>query len=167
MYKVGDFLKHNRYGVCQVDKLIKRKMSNGEKKQYYVMHTLKGVTTQISTPVDCADLSVITSIEDIDKLFLELPNLPNIWENDNHKRADKFHQILTEGDVFELATMIKSIYEKREEKRAENKILQANDSKLLAQAETKLNDELAFRLEMEPSEVSPYMAKFLENSLKK
>lgn len=166
MYKVGDFLKHNRYGVCQIDKLMKRKMSNGEKKQYYVMHTLKGVSTQISTPVDSVDLTGVTSIEDIDKLFLELPSLPNIWENDNHKRADKFHQILTEGDVFELATMIKSIYEKREEKRKDNKILQANDAKLLSQAEAKLNDELAFRLEMEPSEISPYIAKFLEQSLK-
>ncbi|NBK96639.1 MAG: hypothetical protein EOM50_01235 [Erysipelotrichia bacterium] len=166
MYKVGDFIKHNRYGVCQIDELMKRKMSNGEKRQYYVMHTLKGVSTKISTPVDSADLCAITSVEDIDKLFLELPNLPNIWENDNHKRADKFHQILVEGDVFALATMIKSIYEKREEKRKDNKLLQSNDAKLLYQAETKLNDELAFRLKMEPSEVSPFIAKFLEESIK-
>lgn len=166
MYKVGDIIKHNRYGICQIDELMKRKMSNGEKKQYYVMHTLKGVSTKISAPVDSTDIIPVTSIKDIDKLFAELPNLPNIWESDNHKRADKFHQILTEGDVFELATMIKSIYEKREEKRSDNKILQANDAKLLAQAETKLNDELAYRLEMEPSEISPYLTKFLEESLK-
>lgn len=166
MYKVGDFIKHNRYGICQIDELMKRKLSNGEKKQYYVMHTLKGVTTKISAPADSPDLISITSIEDIDRLFAELPNLPNIWENDNHKRADKFHQILNEGDVFELAAMIKSIYEKRVEKRSENKVLQANDAKLLILAEAKLNDELAFRMKMEPSEVSPFVVKFLEEAIK-
>ena len=35
MYQKKEYIKHNRYGVCQIDDIMIRKLANGEKKQYY------------------------------------------------------------------------------------------------------------------------------------
>ncbi len=158
MFEVGDCIKHNRYGICQIDKIRMRKMSNGKKRQYYDMHTLQGIETQISSPVDNEDLIEVTSLETIDELLEVITKLPSVWIDDNRKRADKFQLLLNKGDVFDLAAMIRTLYDKREEKRNEGKSLPVNDIKMLEQAEEKLHNEIAFQLKMDPSKVSAYIA---------
>lgn len=158
MFEIGDCIKHNRYGICQIDGIRMRKMSNGKKIQYYDMHTLQGIETKISSPVDNEDLLPVTSLDTIDELLEVITKLPSVWIEDNRERADKFQHLLNKGDIFELSAMITTLYEKREEKRSEGKSLPVNDIKLLEQAETKLHNELAFQLKIESSKVNEYIA---------
>ena len=167
MFEVGECIKHNRYGICQIDKIRMRKMSNGKKRQYYDMHTLQGIETTISSPVDNDDLLPVTSLETIDELLEVITKLPSVWIDDNRQRADKFQQLLNKGDIFELSAMITTLYAKREEKRNEGKSLPVNDIKLLEQAETKLHNELAFQLEIDPSKVSAFIAETVKQQKEK
>lgn len=157
MYQKKEYIKHNRYGVCQIDDIMIRKLANGEKKQYYVMHKIDGIDTKISTPIDSKELNLVASLSTVNKLIEEMPHLPNLWISDNKKRTDHFQKIVKEGDIFSLAAMIQTIYQKKEEKRKENKTLSVNDTKFMNWAEKKLHDELAFCLNIKAEEVVSYL----------
>ena len=164
MFKEKDCIKHNHYGICQIDAIVDRKMSNGVKKQFYVMHTLQGIKTKIQSPVDNKDILPVTSLETIDELLENIETLPDMWIEENRKRTMQYQDILVNGDVFDLTSVIRTLHKKREEKRSEGKVLSTSDAKIMEQAETKLNNELSFQLKIEPEKVNEYIAKKIKNA---
>lgn len=157
MYEVNTYVRYGGNGVFRIKEIITKKLSMRERKQYYVLERVFGVETQITTPVDNPNLRAIISKADVEKLIEEMPTLETNWIDDRRMRSEAFKAMLASNDVTQLASLIKTIHLRQEEKEKEKKQISDEDLATYTQAEEILAEEIALIVGIEKHEVTPYI----------
>ncbi len=156
MLKIGDTVLYGTTGVCTVTDIMTREIG-GMKKEYFVLSTVANENCTVFVPTDNAELEKkmrkILSKKEILALIKEIPNEADIWEDNEVKRRELFSSILHSGDRKKLMLLVRSLYNRREERRKQNKRLLVSDERFMSEAERLLHDEFAAVLEIKPDEV--------------
>lgn len=166
LFKINDTVLYGANGVCKVID-ITNKSFYGEEAEYYVLTPLFDTkSTTIFVPVKnenlVAKMRCVISKEEIKELIKNIPVENPEWIENVNARKEKFKEILSKGDRYELARLIKSLYAHMERQQSNGKKLHLSDEGFMKDAERMLYDEFAFVLGIERDEVLEYIRASIE-----
>lgn len=171
MYQTGQFILYGKTGVCRVDGTVSRTVPGRKTPRlYYVLHPLYQKES-IWAPVENVDNGMIFTrpimSRDEAQAFIEkLPALEaepyysqNLGQLREHYRQ-QFENLTGE----DLASLICSIYHKKERAKAENRKLGTVDQQFIDDAENLLFGELAAALGIDRDQVRDYISETLRGA---
>ncbi len=164
MFKINDYIMYGLTGVCKVTDIVKIKNRDRDEKDYYVLNSVYCNDTIIKIPVDNQKVMMrpLISKEEVMSLIRDIPNREITWINDERERNSEFKSLLKSGDCNKWVTLVRSIYLKGKERKAEGKKLNQADENIMKAAEKLLNEEIGKALGILPEEVP----KYIESTLK-
>ncbi|MBQ8758640.1 MAG: CarD family transcriptional regulator [Clostridia bacterium] len=164
MFNVGDAVFYGVHGVCVVEDISKKEIF-GSVKDYYTLRPVYTNRSKVFVPVERAeaavDLRKVITKEDVAEIIEQLKTAESIWIDDDAARKQKFGEILKHGTGKELASLIKTVYEKRNVLISEKKKMHAADERAFSDAEKILYEEFAFVLGIEKEQVASYITEKL------
>lgn len=164
MFKENDIVIYGSQGVCRVGTPVKKTIK-GKAQEYYVLYPISADSSAIFIPVNNTELlnkiRDMLSLEEIKELIKALPKTEYEWIDDDALRRKKFKEAISSGDRKAVASVIKSIYNEQQRRKAERKKLAMADEVLLTQAQTLLYGEIAAVLKIGLNQVIPFLEKEL------
>lgn len=154
MYAVGDYLMHEKSGVCVVEDISEKAMSGkGSEKLYYSLRPIFEKDSTVLTPVDSTvRMRDILTSDEISALLDKVPSLPFIQGTNPRAITEIFKEKISAFDIDELATVVKSIYIRKELRLAKGKKVMSSDEKIMQFAGKRLFEEIAFVLDEDVKE---------------
>ena len=156
MLEINEYVMYGDNGACLVaDKRIEK--FGGAPREYYILKPVSNEDSTLFVPTDNEKLlkkmkDVLTK-EEILSVIHSLPEDELEWIEDSKERNAKYEDIFSRGKRRELLHMIKSIYKKKKERKAEGKKLWTMDDNAMKHAEKLVYQEFATVLDIEPEEV--------------
>jgi len=159
MFKINDYIMYGTTGVCQVSDITKEAIGDFKLKEYYVLTPIYTNNTIIKVPIDNNKIPMrkIMSKEDISNIIKVISNKDSLWVMDERKRGEAFKSILKSGECEELMTLVKSIYECKNNKNKTGTKVSKNDIEIMQMAEKLINEEFATILNISVDEVPSYI----------
>lgn len=165
MYHVNDTILYGMQGVCRIVEIIKRNFGRNME-EYYVLKPVNDKGSTIYVPVNNENLirkmRPVLSAEEIHQIIQAMPKEETLWIADENIRKEKYKKIISEGKPIELVRMIKALYQHQQEQMAKGKKLHIADMNFFKEAEKILYDEFAAVLDLEPSQVLPFIVEEIE-----
>lgn len=147
MFKIGDVIVYSAHGLCKVDDICEKTVSNVTR-SYYVLHPLGQSGLTISTPVD-NDKVVMKKIMTRDEAeeILESFRSPGIdWIDDVRKRAQEYQKIIKTGDRKKIAKVANTLVRKSLEFEENKRKMPEQEKKMLNMIEKIFFHEMAVAL---------------------
>lgn len=168
MYKIGDIVLYSLNTICRIDEIAVRDFG-GKETEYFFLRPVYDENATIYIPTDNDVLKrkmrSILSKEEVYRLIHAMPEIKEMWIEDENKRREVFHNILAEGDRRKLIMMIKTIYLHQQNQLKNNKRkLHISDERFFKDAEKLLYDEFAYVLGIEPHQVIDFIHKEINSS---
>lgn len=160
MFDVGDFVVYGSNGVCRITQVGPIDCPGvDQKKIYYTMTPCYIRDSSIFTPVDNDRVVIrkVMSQDEAEKFLNRLDEIETMPVEEEKKRELLYKQALLTCEPDRIVSLIKTIYERMQERIAEGKKVTSSDSKYFHIAEDSLYGELAISLGMEKDEVGPYI----------
>lgn len=159
MFKINDYIMYGTTGVCKVSDITKEAIGDFKLKEYYVLTPIYTNNTIIKVPIDNNKIPMrkIMSKEDISNIIKVISNKDSLWVMDERKRGEEFKSILKSGECEELMTLVKSIYECKNNKNKIGTKVSKNDIEIMQMAEKLINEEFATILNISVDEVPSYI----------
>lgn len=154
-YKIDDYLVHETAGVCQVKDITERALQGrGSERLYYSLEPIFSHGTTITTPVDTkVRIRDVLEPKDFTDLLEKLPELPVLHEENTRARTELFKEEMAKFDTEALASVLKTVYLRKELRLAEGKKVMASDEKVMQLASKKLFEEMSFVLDRSVGEL--------------
>ena len=161
-YQKGEYIRYACNGVCLVDDVRLDRLTKKEPpKEFYILKPVSNPASTLFVPTGNATLvakmSRLPDREELDALILATREEPLDWIDDRKIRLASFQTIVKECDLGQLISLVSCIYHRREDLIAAGKKLGASEETLLQRAEALIENEVAFVLKVEQSEVSDYI----------
>lgn len=147
MFNVGDLVIYSTHGICQIDKISDKTMSDVTR-QYYVLHPVDDPSLKISTPVDHAP-SVMQNImkkDEAEALLEQFKEPSKRWNENNNQRSNSFAATIRKGDRNEIASIANTLMRREKLLELNGKTLGARDNTILADIQNNLFNEMALSL---------------------
>ena len=156
MFAVGEKIVYGEHGVCTVDKVAPLDMSGVSKnKLYYHLSPLIGSGTYF-TPVDSdAFMRPVMGRQEAEALIDAMPGIePAICLDNRFNHVDAFYKELFRTHSCEvLVSIVKGLNSRMAERKTKSSRAEAT----MKRAKEMLHGELAVALDMDISEVEPYI----------
>lgn len=155
-YEVGDFIVHETSGVCRVVEICEKALGGrGSEKLYYSLEPVFSRGTMLTTPVDTkVRIRDVIPPEDFEDLLERVPSFPFLQEENTRARTELFKEEIAKFDIDALATVLKTVYLRKEMRIAEGKKVMASDEKIISIASKKLFEEMAFSMNVSMEEIA-------------
>ena len=155
--QIGDHVHYGAHGVCEVCGLESREMG-GEKRKYFTLRPTGSENILLYLPQDAEPEKVrlrrLLSRQEILEIIDRAETMRTEWIHDSKLRRETFTKVLRGGDAAELFCMLKTIYVHQQEG---GKPLPMSDQEMMHAAQRQLYSEMAHVLEMEESQVQPFI----------
>ncbi len=149
MFQVNDYIIYGESGVCLIAAITNPPISGVDKnKNYYVLHPCNTLGKTIYTPVDNDKVlmrKILTRLE-AEKLINRIPFLDSIWIENEKLREGIYKKEMRTYSCEAWIKIIKTLYLRKEERKAEGKVLTATDEKYCKTAENYLYREISLSL---------------------
>ena len=159
MFSINDTILYGSHGICRITDITKEPF-DGSKGDYYILNPIQNPTSTIYVPVGNEKLTSkmrsILSEEDILNILKNMPDAETWIENKND-RAAHFRSILNSGNRSDILSLIKTLYNHREELKVVGKKLHAADEAAFREAEKVIYDEFALVLGIKREQVIPFI----------
>lgn len=169
MFAAGDMICYGAQGVCRVEEVAVYNFGSADK-LYYVLRSVSPGGATVYVPTDNALLTCrmrkILSPEEIETIIREASGTEVFWEEDENRRKEEYHTLLTGGDRRALIRQIKAVYLHRQEQESRDRHLHVCDERFLKDAERILYDEFAMVLRIRTGQVLPYIMEQLPEDQK-
>lgn len=159
MFQEEDLVVYGGHGMCKVTE-IRKESFYGKNKTFYVLHPLKNDETIYYVPVEgpaAEKLHRVLSQEEISGLIQSIPDLETIWIENDTERKQAYRKILRSGDRVSLVKLIKTLYQRQQERIAAGKHILQSDADMLKEAQDLLHGELMQVLHLDQEQVLPYI----------
>ena len=160
-YKAGDYVKYGVNGVCLVKDIQELSFTGGAASKYYVLSTNTNSSTVIYVPVGNENLTSkmrrILTKEQIDATLTEVDSHEIEWIENRKERIERFQTILNNGDTVDLLRLIACIYKHKQSVIKQGKKFSLTDEGFMQQAESIIENEFSFVLDIEPHRVKDYI----------
>ena len=160
MFDVGDYIIYGSNGVCRITNVGPMKIPGVSKdKLYYTMVPCYIRDSEIFTPIDNERVVMrkVMSKSQAEDFIDSIRTIEKLQIIEEKKRELEYKQAVLSCDPTILVELMKTIYERMEERIAEGKKVTASDSKYCHIAEDSLYGELAISLDMGKDEVKEYV----------
>ena len=137
---------HERSGVCQVCEISEKALAGkGSEKLYFSLQPVFEKSSRLLTPVDSkVRMRSVMTEEETEELLDKVPSLPVIQEKNPRAAAEIFREKIASFDLDELASVVKTIYLRKQVRMAAGKKAMSSDEKIMAGAGKRLFEEMAF-----------------------
>lgn len=144
MYKTGDKIILKNSGVCEISDIVNEDYGSGKTKYYVIRPVFHNLDNVIRIPVDRSEqVRSLLSKKEINNLINNLKHCENLWISEVKQRKEAFNDILIKGDEKEIASLLYTIYLKKEGLKEKNKQLSMSDRAILDNCERILFEEIA------------------------
>ncbi len=161
MYKVNDTVLYGTNGVCRIS-AIERHSFNSDPSDYYILNPVYDSSSTIFVPLDnstlCGRMRPVMTGEEVSMLIRSFPETESEWIEDDNRRRSAYNEILQNGEPEKMASVLKTLHNRREALRQKKKRLHITDEKLFNDAERMLHEEIAYVLGIKVDEVDGYIA---------
>lgn len=151
MFQVNDYIIYGESGVCLIVAITTPPISGVDKdKNYYVLHPCNTLGKTIYTPIDNDKVSmrkILTKLE-AEKVINRIPFLDSIWIENEKFREGIYKKEMRTYTCEAWIKIIKTLYLRKAERKAEGKVLTATDEKYSKAAESFLYKELSLSLDI-------------------
>ncbi len=159
MYKINDYIVY-RHDVCKIKKIKKIK-----DKDYYVISPIDDNSLIINTPVDnkMGYIRDILSKEEAKKIIDSIKDIKAV-DSINEKNVEATYKELLNSYSYEnLIKIIKTTYERNNNRLINNKKISEKDDTYFKLAEKYLYNELAISLNTTSEEIKDYIINKFKN----
>lgn len=159
MYKINDYIVY-RHDVCKIKEIKKIK-----DKDYYVINPIDDNSLIINTPVDnkMGYIRDILSKEEAKRIIDSIKDIKTI-ENINEKNVEiTYKELLNSYSYENLIKIIKTTYERNNNRLLNNKKISEKDDTYFKLAEKYLYNELAISLNTTSEEIKNYIINKFKN----
>jgi len=164
MFQVNDTVLYGGQSVCTITEISRQKVGK-EFIQYYI---LKPVFDNKSTVyIPCKNEALVSKMkpiltrDEVDELIETLHTQSLEWVDNDALRKEKYGEILYCGDRKKIAALIRTLYLHKEKQKANGKKFHIADEQLFDRAQKLLHEELAFVLNIQPSDVPAFVSEQL------
>lgn len=168
MLKIGEKVLYGSAGACTITDICTKKFGDAGEREYYVLVPVHDSRTTLYVPVDNealqAKMKKLLSAEELEELIQSMPKEEPVWIVDEKTRQEKYKAMLKSGDRRDLISITKAMYSHRKKMLSMGRKLHMADEKLFREAEKLLCDEFAVVLDINPSEVMPFIINKLEQA---
>ncbi len=165
MFQVNEVVVYGHHGVCEITEIGKLKMPMADQeKLYYTLRPVYHKDSSVYAPVENRRIIMrpVMTVEAAEALIQRIPEIETVWIVNEKAREVQFKEALQTCDCEELIKIIKTLYQRKQQRLESGKKVTVVDEKYFRQAEDKLYEELAYVLGMEKSKVSQYISKRME-----
>lgn len=145
MYQIGEYIVKPGTGVCKVEDVLHLDLMGINKKRlYYLLIPVKDPGEKLYIPTDSenAGLRKVMTMKDAEELIRRIPEIEELWVDNDKMREQKYKEVLKSGDPEELIRVIKNLYLRRMKRQKQGKKSTAVDERYYKQAENILYEEL-------------------------
>lgn len=155
MFQINDLVVYGKNGVCSVKEIGTLSLMNNDRLYYTLVPVYKKEET-IYAPVENGRIVMrdVISKEDAKELIDTFSKLEETVVASERDRENCYKQTLMGCNCEELASMIKTIYNRKCKRISEGKKATVVDEKYYRQAEEQLFGELAFALDVDKTKIS-------------
>ena len=165
MYDSGDFVVKANTGVCKIEGIEKKCLSNaiGEK-DYYILVPVEDQRSRLYVPVDSekANIRSAMSSEDAWALIHRIPDIESRWIESDRKRELEYKEAMRSNEPEYLVSIIKNLYLRLKEREMQGKKTTAVDDRYFKMAESALYGELAHAIGRDKSEMREIILETIE-----
>lgn len=165
MFQVNEVVVYGHHGVCEITEIGKLKMPMADQeKLYYTLRPVYHKDSSVYAPVENRRIIMrpVMTVEAAEALIQRIPEIETVWIVNEKAREVQFKEALQTCDCEELIKIIKTLYQRKQQRLESGKKVTVVDEKYFRQAEDKLYEELAYVLGMEKSKVNQYISKRME-----
>lgn len=160
MFQVNDMVLYGTNGVCKLVDIDVRDCG-GRMVEYYILKPIYALNSTVFVPVNNEKLTskmrYVLTKEEIDEKIRLIPESSPGWIDDERTRKERFKDIVSRADTFELIQLIKTLLEHQEAVMARGKKLHVADERMLQEAEKMICDEFSYVLGISKEEVPSYI----------
>lgn len=158
MYSVGELVVHKKYGVCKIINIDFLDSSfNSKEKKYYILKPVYVGGSKLFIPIDNSCLiRPVTPRNEALKLVEEIEEIDSLWIDNDKNRESFYKKALNQGEVVDWIQIIKTLYQRKQERLSDGKTITSIDNKYLKIAEDFLYGELAVAIGKEKDEMEDY-----------
>ncbi len=160
MFKIGDNVLYGSDGVCKITEITKKEF--GEiSATYYVLKPVFSNRSTFFVPAENEKLTskmhAVLTKEELQSIIDKSGCL--VWQNDDVIRKDEFKDIISAGDIGQIASMFKAIIAHKNEIEALGKKLHKSDETAYKEAQKIIYEEFALSSELSKDDVLDMMCK--------
>lgn len=162
----NEYVNYGTQGICKVDDIRLLKFGvGGDRRNYYILRPVHQENASVFVPADNRELvgrmRPVLSPEEIDRVILSVRGEKMPWISDRKQRSARLQDILSRRDERELLLLAGCLYARSRES---GKGLSASDAQALKKAETIIEQEFSFSLNLSAQEIGAYIRGKLERS---
>lgn len=163
LYQKGNTIVCAGSGVCEIVDIRHERFAEKFENYYILSPIYEMCPTKVFIPVanENTRLRPLVTEDEINGFISAVGETDNLWVDDEKSREKVFSDIIKSGDYTKIIKMIKEIYEKQKEKKKNGGKLRQSDERLLKEAQSVIEREFAFVLNITPQDVKNYILKKL------
>ncbi len=164
MFKIGDLILYSAHGICKIDDICEKTISN-VKKSYYSLHPMNDGKLKISIPVDNDKIAIqeLLTREEAENIIESFKFEGYEWIDIDNERCTKYNEIIKQGNRTEIAKIANTLMKKKNELESNGKKFHEKDKKILLSIQSILFSELAFILNTTLEEIKDEISGYINN----
>lgn len=156
MFDIGAFVVYGNTGICKIEDITTIDMPGADNNRlYYIMTSVRKNGNRVFVPVDSMKI-ILRAVMDKNSAisFLDtMVEIDGITADSDKIREELYKEYFKRCDCKSLVSIMKTISLRNKERTAQGKKITATDERYYRMASEQLFGELAFAMELEPSEV--------------
>ena len=160
MFEIGSYVVYGNTGICKVENVVMKTAPTGDgEKQYYELLPVFSKGSKAYLPVDNTKVVIrdVISKEDALTLIDEIPQIDSLWISSDKEREEKYKALLKECSCRSWVCILKTVYNRKQERLAIGKKVTATDERYSRMAEENLYNEIGFVLGVERDRVESFI----------
>ena len=164
MFNKGDLVLYSAHGICKIDDICEKRISNVTKK-YYSLHPMEDRKLRISIPVDNDKIVMqeLLTREEAENILESFKFEGYEWIQIDNERSNKYSEIIKQGNRKDIAKIVNTLMKKKIEIESNGKKFHEKDKKTLQGIQNILFSELAFILNTTNEEIEDKINSYINN----
>jgi len=165
MFERGEYIVYGTSGVCRVENITTMKLDGvSAERLYYELVPVGKAGGRIFTPVDSGKTPMrrIMNREEVARLIAQIPEIQTLWVANEKQREENYKACMRTCDCREWVRIIKTLYQRKQERTAQGKKVTATDERYLRMAKECLYSELEIPLGIPKEELEGYITQQIE-----
>ncbi len=165
MYRIGEYVVKANTGVCKIDEIVTRCLSEAsEAKDYYVLVPVDDPRAKVFVPVASDKTNMRRAMDEKQAIefIYSIPGIGVKWIESDKFREQEYKNAMKSNDPASLVGIIKNLYLRSRERENQGKKVTAVDDRYFKMAENALNSELAHALGKNKDEIRTLIASSID-----
>ncbi len=160
MYLKGDFVVKANTGVCVVEDILLRRLTEeSDEKQYYCLAPIADSRSKVFVPVDSekTNLRKAMNHDEAEAFIHTIPDIEVKWIESDKVREQEYKNAMRSNDPKALVAIIKNLYFRNKDRLEHGKKITAIDDRYFKLAENALYSEIAHALNKKTEEMKQFI----------